>query len=163
MREVVIQPFRGDSQWRIAQEVVAYQHRQVHLRIMHAHLAFCLIWCKSSGRLCIYNGDVLDSSKFWYIHFLEKKVNGCVLVANPTWSQVVPFWRLSHLKGFRLSAGGTGGYCAIVSHLDGPLWIGHYYGCCGLIAIMCNRKPNTYELVGSNRNACRMLISNEIR
>ena len=101
-------PFWVEMQWSFPQRVVAYQHTAAHLRIMHAHLAFCRYLCKFNGALCIYNGALIDLSNFWYIGLLEKKVNRCVLVTIPTLTQVVPFCSLSLMKGKCLSAGGTG-------------------------------------------------------
>ena len=77
-------PFWVEMQWNFAQRIVAYQHTAAHLRIMHAHLAFCRYLCKFNGALCIYNGALIDLSNFWYIDLQEKKVNRCVLVTNPT-------------------------------------------------------------------------------
>ena len=78
------QPVGVVLQWSFPQRGFAYQHTDAHLRIMHAHLAFCHYWCNSSGALCIYNGALMEFSNFWYIDLQEKKVNRCVLVTIPT-------------------------------------------------------------------------------
>ena len=150
-------------QWSFPQWISHNPHTDAHLRIMHAHLAFCLNWCKINRLLCIYNGAIIVLTNFWYIGLLEKKVNRYVrlskssLIAGGPILMAIAYERLSPFcRGHRrLFCNSHPSRWAVV--------IGRYYGCCCFRAIICNRKPNTYERAGLNRNACRMLISNEIR